>query len=191
MLFKLSLPSILSAVSTMELIGWIHHFAHLKQRLRCSNGGFKKENESSVDHKVRSSKSELNLQIKDFFLVQKCPSTILYVLSKISCGASAVRTWSLRLLEVFKSKICRDVRANPDSAGLQCWARPKLLRGPCGRALSAYSGGCQCQVMRIGLLSGIQEFLFLHRKSSTHPFSLPSPLPTRHVLGFLGALTIC
>ena len=63
--------------------------AHLKQRLRCSNGGFKKENESSVDHKAGNSKSELNLKIKDLFLVQKCPSTILYVLNQSVVGQAA------------------------------------------------------------------------------------------------------
>ena len=45
-----------------------HHLNHLKQRLRSSNDGFKKENESSVDHKAGNTKSELDLQIKDFFL---------------------------------------------------------------------------------------------------------------------------
>ena len=142
------------------------NFAHLKQSLRCSNGGLKQRK-------------------------RKWCGPLSWKLLVLDLSVVGSQWRKCEVFKEFKVKNLQRCQCEARLCGVAVLCQTQVAGEPCGHALSAYSGGCQCQVMRIGLLSGNQEFLFLHRKSSTPPFTLPSPLQTRHVLGLLGALTIC
>ena len=57
-------------------------FAHLKLRLRCSNGEFKKESESRVDHQA----GILNTEYYEFLFISE-------VSSKLTANATVVSCW--------------------------------------------------------------------------------------------------
>ena len=117
-------------------------------------GGSNKESESEVDHKAGNSK-----QIMNFFSVQK------HLLSKLLLLELSVVGSQWQKCEVFISgggsspKFAR-CQSEARLCGVAVLCQTQVAGEPCGRALSAYSGGCQCQVMRISLLPEAKNFFF-------------------------------
>ena len=118
----------------------------------------------------------------NFFSVQK------HLLSKLLLLELSVVGSQWQKCEVFISgggsspKFAR-CQSEARLCGVAVLCQTQVAGEPCGRALSAYSGGCQCQVMRISLLPEAKNF-FSHHPTLDHSLH-------RIVCLLVGALTIC
>ena len=125
---KLAMPSFFSAMSTMKFTWLASHFAHLKLSLRCSNGEFKKESESRVDHQA----GILNTEDYEFLFSPEVSSKLTANATVVSCGVSVAKC------EVFNSQRCSSPKFANMSVPSQTLRGCSVVPDPsCRRALWA------------------------------------------------------